>query len=121
MDVLHRIVGFAIVGGLALLPLWGLVTLIVRKGPGRAFWWLVTAVQVGLLAQLVAGVVLFVMGRERQLLHYLYGGLFPIIVFGVAHYLARDAFREKPWIPFAAGGFIAFGLILRALATGLSG
>ena len=120
MDVLHRIIGFTIVGGLALLPLWGLGTWITRKGPGKAFWWLVTAVQVGLLAQLAAGVILFAIGRERPLLHYLYGGLFPIIVFGVAHYLGRDAFREKPWIPFAACGFIAFGLTLRALTTGLA-
>ncbi|HEX9824546.1 MAG TPA: hypothetical protein VGB51_09180 [Actinomycetota bacterium] len=120
MDAVHRVVGFAIVGALALLPLWGLATLVLRRGPGRAFWWLVTAVQVGILAQVVAGVVLLAMGRERSPLHYLYGGLFPAIVFGVAHWLARDAYRERPWIPFAAGGFIAFGLTLRALTTGLT-
>lgn len=111
--------GFFIVGSFGLLSLWGLATWIIRRGPGRAFWWLVAAVQVALIAQLLAGVVLLVLGERRPILHYAYGALFPAMVLVGAHWVAREVLPERPWAAFAVASFIAFGLTLRALTTGL--
>lgn len=115
----HTIIGYSIVGGFGLLWLWGMGTWIVRRGPGRPFWWLLAFLQVTLLLQLVAGSVLLARGGGRGILHYLYGVGFPAAVLVAAHWLAREAFQDRPWAPFAVAGFFAFGLTLRALTTGL--
>ena len=115
----HAVIGFSIVGGFALLWLWGLATWMIRRGPGRPYWWLLAFLQVTLLVQLVAGIVLLARGGSLGVLHYLYGVGFPVLVLVAAHWLAREAFQERPWAPFAVAGFFAFGLTLRALATGL--
>jgi len=115
----HLAVGWGIVGGLGILWLWGLGTWILRRGPGRAFWWLVGFVQATLLAQALVGVILLIAGARASALHYVYGIVFPVLVFTVAHVLARDAFAHRPWAPFALASFFTFGLTLRALMTGL--
>ena len=119
MRLIHAVVGYAIVGGFALLWLWGMGTWIIRRGPGRAFWWLVAFLQVSLLAQGVVGVVLLMLGGRASLLHYVYGVIFPILLLLVAHVAARERFADRPWLPFAVAAFFVFGLTLRALMTGL--
>jgi len=119
VDRVHAFVGFAIVGGFALLTLWGLGTWLIRRGPGRGFWWLLGGLQAALILQLVAGVILLAMGGSRDMLHYLYGVAFPVLILVGAHWLAREAFANRPWAPFAVGSFFIFGLTLRALMTGL--
>jgi hypothetical protein len=58
-------------------------------------------------------------GRPSTWLHYVYG-FGPLAIFGIGHLLARDeAFRTRPWAPFALASFISFGLSQRALTTGL--
>ncbi|HEV8572023.1 MAG TPA: hypothetical protein VGR49_03095 [Actinomycetota bacterium] len=119
MRTAHLAMGLFIVGGFGVLWLWGLTTWILRRGPGRAFWWLVAAVQVALIAQLVAGVILLLLGGRRPILHYAYGVVFPVFVLMGAHWVAREVMPERPWAPFAVASFIASGLTLRALTTGL--
>ena len=119
MRVIHLWLGASIVAGFGLLFLWGMATWLLRRGPGRAFWWLLTFVQVTLLAQLVAGLVLVAAGGRIQWLHYVYGIVFPALVLGVAHWLARETFADRPWAAFAVAGFFGLGLTLRALLTGL--
>jgi hypothetical protein len=119
MRIVHLWLGASIVAAFGLLFLWGLATWLLRRGPGRAFWWLLTFVQVSLLVQLVAGLVLLAAGGRQPWLHYVYGIWFPALVLGVAHVFARGAFAQRPWMPFAIGGFFGLGLTLRALQTGL--
>jgi hypothetical protein len=119
MRVIHLWLGASIVAGFGLLFLWGAATWLLRRGPGRAFWWVLTFVQVSLLAQLVGGLIIVATGGRIQWLHYVYGIVFPALVLGVAHLLAREAFAQRPWVAFALAGFFAFGLTLRALQTGL--
>jgi hypothetical protein len=117
--LLHLGIGWLIVGGFGVLWVWGLGTWIVRRGPGRLFWIALGILQALLLAQLVAGLVLVILGGRASLLHYVYGVVFPVLILVVAHVVARDAFAHRPWAPFAAAAFFVFGLTLRALMTGL--
>ena len=119
MRVLHLVAGSAIVGAFGLVTLWGLGTWIVRRGPGRAFWWVIGFVQGAVLLQALAGLILLLIGGRATILHIVYGAVFPALVLGVAHVLAREAFAHRPWAPFAMASFFCFGLTLRALMTGL--
>lgn len=120
MSELHRWIGFLVVGVFAIGWLFGLGLWIARRRAGDVFWrWLMLA-QVVALLQAVAGVVLLLLGRRvSDWLHVVYG-IGPLVILGIAHALAReDAFRTRPWVPFAFASFISFGLTLRALMTGL--
>jgi hypothetical protein len=97
-----------------------LVAWLLNRDPGAWYWRLLATLQVLLVLQLLAGLVLLVMGRRQSLLHYAYGALFPLIALVVAHVLARGMERERDaLLVFVAAGFVLFGLTLRGLATGL--
>ncbi len=120
MSELHRYLGYAVVGIFSIGWMFGLVLWVARRDAGDLFWrWLVTA-QLVAIVQALVGTGLLVMGRRPLTwLHVVYG-LGPIAIFAVGHLLAREeAFRRRPWIPFALASFISFGLTLRALTTGL--
>ena len=121
MRSIHSAAGYAIVVVLAVLWLWALGAWIARRSDVHAlFWTLLGFVQVALVLQLIAGLVLIVLGRRQPFLHYLYGSLFPAVALALGHVFARN--RETglaPWKVFGFASFIAFGLTLRALTTGL--
>jgi hypothetical protein len=117
---IHRYVGFLVVAIFTIGWLFGLVLWISRRQAGDWFWrWLVAAQTVAIVQALI-GVILLLAGRRPiTALHYVYG-FGPLVIFAIAHGLAREeAFRAKPWAPFAMASFISFGLSLRALTTGL--
>ncbi|HEX9236713.1 MAG TPA: hypothetical protein VF972_10595 [Actinomycetota bacterium] len=116
----HAYVGFGIVGGWAVMLLWGIVALIAKRVPTTWFWRLLAVLQGLLIIQVVAGVVLLAAGHRQQTLHYLYGSVFPAIVLVIAHVLGRGMEDERDTVKvFTAAAFFLFGLTLRALATGL--
>ena len=118
MPDVHRYIGIAVVSAFALLWMWGLGAKIVRRDPGEWFWRLVAFVQVAVGIQVIAGIVLLILGYwPPTLLHFVYG-FGPAVVLLIAHLMAREAER-KPWVVFAWAGFFCFGLTLRALMTGL--
>ncbi len=123
MTYLHRVVAYSIPAGFALLALWALAAWIFNREPHRWFWALLAGVQVILGVQVVVGAVLFAVGERPatsgpEWLHYLYGGLFPVIVLVLAHRWARRA-ESLAWVLFGAAGLVNFGLTFRALQTGL--
>jgi hypothetical protein len=121
MATVHKFIGYAIVGVAAILPLWGLVALITKREPNRWFWRALAALQVILVLQLIAGIVLLTTGHKLpSLLHFFYGAVFPAVVLVVAHVIGRGLDNEEDtWKVFAIAGFFLFGLTLRALTTGL--
>jgi FtsH-binding integral membrane protein len=121
MPTVHKAIGFGVVGLAAILPLWGLVALIVKREPNRWFWRVLAILQVVLVLQLIAGVTLLATGHHLpSLLHLLYGSVFPAIVLVIAHVIGRGLDNEEDaWKVFAIAGFVLFGLTLRALTTGL--
>jgi hypothetical protein len=119
MHTVHRVMGFAVVGGWGLLFLWGLVLFIAKRDAGRLYWGLVTALQVLLGLQLAAGLWLLASGGRPPLLHYAYGVLFPALLLVVAHVLTRGVTKPPYHVFFTLASFFIFGLTLRALQTGL--
>jgi len=119
METFHRIEGFAIVGGWALLLLWGIALVVTKREAGRFYWGLLTVLQVLLGLQLLAGLWLVVTGGRPPVLHYLYGAVFPALLLGVAHWFTRSLEKPPYHIFFTIASFFIFGLTLRALMTGL--
>jgi hypothetical protein len=117
----HAAIGFVIVAGWFAMFLWGLLAFIFKREPNPWFWKLLAVLQVLLVVQLVAGLVLLALGnRADSFLHYLYGVVFPAIVLVVAHVVGRSMEDEEDaWKVFAVAAFFIFGLTLRALTTGL--
>jgi hypothetical protein len=118
MHLVHIAIGWAIVATFGVIWLWGMGALLIRRGPGRRYWWLIASVQGTLLVQAAAGVILLILGGRASALHYVYGVIFPALVLIVAHVLAREQFAHRPWLPFAWASFFCLGLTLRALMTG---
>ena len=126
MPEVHKFVGYGVVTLFFLLWFWPATAWVLGKvrraqgEPGRWYWGLVGTCQVILAIQIVLGVILLAIHgiHARPVLHYLYGSVFPIAVLGGAHFFARSMERDQ-WVAFAWGGFICFGLVLRALFTGL--
>lgn len=117
----HLVAAFLVVAGWFVIFVWGLVQYIRKREPGRGFWRLIGVMQGILLIQIVVGVIVFATGeRAGTFLHYFYGGIFPAIVLGITHVLARDMNVEADrWKVFAVASFFIFGLTLRAMMTGL--
>lgn len=123
MDTVHRVIGFAVPGGFALLMLWSIWALIRNKAPGAPFWNVLGALQAIVGIQVLVGGILFLTGARPATggptwLHYFYGGVFPAIVLVVAHRYAHR-YDTIPWLVFGLAGFICFGLTFRALQTGM--
>ncbi|MCJ7832369.1 MAG: hypothetical protein MUP92_02860 [Actinobacteria bacterium] len=118
MPEVHKYLGEVIVGLFAIIAVWGLLFVALKRDPGRFFWWPVAVVQVLVGLQIVAGVVLLLLGHPLpQLLHMGYG-VFAAVALVFAHLEARNQ-PDRPWAPFAWVCAFAFGLTLRALMTGL--
>ena len=126
MPEVHKFVGYGVVTLFFLLWFWPGTAWVLGKirrahgEPGGWYWGLVSLCQVILAIQIVLGVILLAIHgiHARPILHYFYGSVFPIAVLVGAHFFARSMERDQ-WVPFAWGGFICFGLVLRALFTGL--
>ena len=119
MRLVHVAFGWSIVVAFGVLWPWGLGAWLIRRGPGRPVWGVVAFVQVMIIVQGLAGLVLLILGRSATPLHYVYGVVFPLLLLLVAHVVARDErIAHRPWLPFTAAAFFCFGLTLRALMTG---
>lgn len=126
MALVHRVLGTAIVLALLVLFLWGLGLRLARRDQApRPFWAVQHYTENVLIAQVVIGVVLLLIGRRvpgepLAWLHYLYGSLFPLIAI-VAGRIAGLRREEREYMGLTWGAFFAFGLTLRALMTGCGG
>ena len=121
---LHRYIGEAIVGALVVILLWGLILrLMGRPEAPRLFWGLLHYTENVLVIQVLLGIILLlggfrVVGGPLIWLHYLYGSLFPLIAI-VGGRIAALRREERDYVGLTWGAFVAVGLTLRALMTGL--
>ncbi len=112
----HRYIGLAIGVAFLLLFLFGTIAWIRNKDPGKPFWGLLAAGQGALVLQAVVGIILFLMGGRRPILHYTYGA-FPVLVLVAAHLFSRRL-KGIEWTAFTIAGLFIFGLQLRGFMTG---
>lgn len=120
MSLVHTYLGLGLISIFALIAVWGGVSAIRNKHPGRGFWWLLTAGQVGLGLQVIAGIALFASGARRPWLHYAYGG-FPILVLAFVHRFSKKRLPGLEWAAFAVAGLVIAGLLTRGYMTGTPG
>lgn len=120
MPTLHEVLGFAVVALFAVVAVWGLLFMALKRDPGRFFWWAVGFVQIAVGLQICAGILLLILRYPLPKLLHLGYGVFAAVALVVAHVEARQR-ADRPWVPFAWVGLIGFGLTLRALQTGLGG
>ncbi|HEX9889253.1 MAG TPA: hypothetical protein VGA69_07225 [Nitriliruptorales bacterium] len=126
MDTIHLYAGYAIPALFLAMALWGLtLKLLRREEEPAAFRALLHWTENVLIAQIVVGIVLLIMGRRILVpgqslawLHYLYGSLFPLIAI-VGGRLAGLRRERQEFVGIAWGAFFAFGLTARALMLGL--
>lgn len=105
MTEIHRAVAYAVPAGFALLVVMAIGVYFTNKDPGRFFYGTLAVVQGILIVQVIAGVILLVMGlRPGQTLHYVYGAGFPLVVLAFAHSQAR----KRPGLEAAIFGVAAF-------------
>ena len=117
MIALHRVLGLAVGGIFGLVALWGLALWILNSDPGRMFWRLVAAGQVGLAIQVVLGIVMFFSRGGMEPLHYAYGA-FPLLVIWFTHRQSKK-YEGLEWVAFSIAGLVIFGLQTRGFMTGL--
>jgi hypothetical protein len=120
---IHYYVAYSVPAGFLLMALWALVAFVRNKAPGENFWRLVALMQAILGLQIIVGAILFLMGgrpnsNAPEWLHYVYGGLFPLMLLFLAHRYGRRT-EGIGWMAFGLAGLVIFGLTFRALQTGL--
>jgi hypothetical protein len=74
MESVHLILGVAVLATNAVAGGWGSVAWL-RQRPSVGFWYALRIAQATVVAQVAAGTILLVLGREAGGLHYLYGVL----------------------------------------------
>lgn len=121
------VLGFVIIGSWAVICGWALALRFLPYEETPTFWRAVSVAQILLLAQVLVGLVLFVMGRtpgtgdgRTIAFHLAYGLLFPLITLVVGHKVARDG-KYKPHSVFAVVGLVIFGLTARSWMVGTAG
>lgn len=117
----HLVVALIVVAGWFVAFVWALVYVVRKRLPGTPLRRLVQAMEGILLLQIVIGAVVFFTGhRPDTVLHYGYGGLFPLIVIGLDHMFGMEMKEEADrWKVTMVAAFLVFGLTLRATMTGL--
>lgn len=118
MNLVHVALGWLVPVGFGVLTLWSAYCLVRNRPPAGAYWSLLAVLQVVVGLQLVAGLILFVLGGRPDWLHYAYGAFFPIALLVGAHRLGTR-YTDIPWVVFGISSFLICGLTIRALLTGL--
>jgi hypothetical protein len=122
------VLGFVLIGSWAVICLWALALRFSAKEETPTFWRAVSVAQILLGLQIVAGVVLLLIGRRpgpaedgaTLAFHLAYGLLFPVITLIVGHKVARDG-KYRAHSVFAVVGLVLFGLTARAWMVGQGG
>jgi hypothetical protein len=121
------VLGFVIIGSWAVICGWALALRFLPYDETPTFWKAVSVAQILLLAQVLVGIVLLLIGKrpgtgdgETIAFHLAYGLVFPLITLVVGHKVARDG-KYKPHSVFAVVGLIIFGLTARSWMVGTAG
>ena len=119
MRQVHQYLGLGIAGLFLLLSLWGLLQWIRNADPGQTYYRVLAIAQVGVVLQVIVGILMFAFEREGGLdpLHLAYGA-FPVLVLFAAHRYSSKL-QGLEWVAFAIAGLFIFGLQLRGYMTGL--
>jgi len=116
---IHRILANAFTYFALVIALWALLHLIRRRELGGDFWGAVVIGEVLILAQVLMGVALVVMGlRPGRWMHYLYG-VVALITWPALFAFTRGENNRRAVIIWIVVSIFLFGIALRAMSTAL--
>jgi zinc transporter ZupT len=118
---LHRVVGFSLAGGWALLLVAGLTVAVRKRDAGRLYRGLLVLVEVTLGVQVLAGLAVLATGGQPPLLHYIYGAVAPALLLVEAHLLTPRLKELPDHLLFTVAAAVNLMLTARALQTGFGG
>ncbi|MEA1902139.1 MAG: hypothetical protein U9N56_01275 [Actinomycetota bacterium] len=114
MSSIHTTWGYIAAGVSGLVGLWG-VLMARRTTVPKAFYWGIGVATVGLLIQIVMGVILFSGGTDPGNQHVFYGVVIAV-TFSFA-YIYRVQFRKRPTLYYGLLLLFTMGLGIRGIMT----
>jgi len=113
---LHRVWGWYAVGLMAAMGMWGLALAVMKRQPGRTYWWGFGIATTAIIAQVGMGIyALSVDGIEPGNQHVFYG---VVIMFTLAFaYIYRMQLAKRPALSYALLALFLMGLAIRAIAN----
>ena len=116
---IHRLVANAFMYFALIIAFWALLHLIRSRELSGDFWGAVVIGEVLILAQVILGVVMVIMGlRPGRWMHYLYG-VVALITWPALFAFTRGESNSRAIIVWATVSLFLFGIALRAAATAL--
>ena len=112
MSELHQWWAWVVIVSNGAAGLWALGAHWRSELRSRALWWMTAAAEVGLVAQVVLGVVLIQEGREAPEFHLFYG--FIALASVAILYSYRQQLEPWRYLLYGFGGLFLMGLGLRA-------
>jgi hypothetical protein len=117
MTLLHERLATSMMLFLSIAGLWGLASYLFRRGVSASYWGILAIGELLVLAQAVAGVVLWLGGaRPERGIHLLYG---VVAAIGLPGYYAYSKGQDDPRRALNYGLLCLFlvGISLRAVTT----
>lgn len=114
MSSIHTTWGYVAAGISGVVGLWG-VLMARRETVSRAFYWGVGVAIVGLLGQIILGVIIMSRGIDPGNQHVFYGVVIAVTL--TFTYIYRAQFRKRPALYYGLLLLFTMGLGIRGIMT----
>jgi hypothetical protein len=112
---IHREIGWYVVGLLGVIGLWGVGLAVLRREPGRAFWFGTGLGFAAGVVQVALGLAGFIEDHDPGNQHLFYG---VVLMFTFAFvYIYRSQFSKRPALSYGVIFLFAMGLGIRGIMT----
>lgn len=101
------------------ISLWGYFRFFRKLGIDSAYWGALAIAEILIIAQVVLGIYMWVIGlRPPRTIHLLYGTLVPAMIPG-AYFYTKGREDRPEILVYSTVTIITVGLIIRGISTGL--
>jgi hypothetical protein len=112
----HRSWGWYAIGLMAFVGLWGLILSVLKRAPGRIYWWAFGIATTGIMAQVVMGIYAFSVGGIQPGNQHVFYGV--VIMFTLAFaYIYRAQLAKRPALSYGLLALFLMGLGMRAISN----
>jgi hypothetical protein len=112
----HRVWGWYAVGVMAFVGVWGLILAVLKREPGKLYWWAFGLATVGIVSQVLMGIYAFSVGGIQPGNQHVFYGV--VIMFTLAFaYIYRLQLAKRPALSYGLLALFLMGLGMRAIAN----